>query len=92
MGCASRTFTPFDEVCRLLSAMNASQGSMIAVVALVAAIQFSDAATVMPIKGEILVSSGTGYQRIDGEVVLKPGDSAIAYPDAQAVLVYTMAA
>jgi hypothetical protein len=68
--------------------MNALRGLTVAVVSLAATIQFSDAAKVMPIKGEVLVSSGTGYQRIDGEVVLKPGDSAIANPGAQAALVY----
>lgn len=61
-------------------------GAIVAVVLLVATM--ADAAKVVPIKGEILVNTGAGYQRIDGAVELKPGDSAIANPSAQASLIY----
>jgi hypothetical protein len=62
-------------------------GALVAVVSL-AATAASDAAKVVPVKGEILVNSGAGYQRIDGPVELRPGDSAIANPSAQATLIY----
>jgi hypothetical protein len=42
----------------------------------------------VPLSGEILVNSGAGYHRIVGAVKLKPGDAAIAEPNAQASLVY----
>jgi hypothetical protein len=60
----------------------------IVLVSLAAPIVSADAAKVVPVKGEILVNSGAGYQRIDGAVELKPGDSAIANPSAQASLIY----
>ena len=63
-------------------------GALVAVVSLAATMASADAAKVVPVKGEILVNSGAGYQRIDGAVELKPGDSAIANPSAQATLIY----
>jgi hypothetical protein len=48
----------------------------------------ADAAKVVPLSGEILVNSGAGYHPIGGAVELKPGDAAIAEPNAQASLVY----
>jgi len=60
----------------------------IAVVLLTATTASARAAKVVPIKGDILVHTGAGYQRIEGPVELKPGDSAIANPGAQASLTY----
>ncbi len=62
--------------------------AIVAVISLAATMASADAAKVVPVKGEILVNSGAGYHRIDGPVELKPGDSAIANPSAQATLIY----
>jgi len=70
------------------AAMKVLWGAIVAVALLAATMASSDAAKVVPVKGEILVNSGAGYQRIDGPVELKPGDSAIANPSAQATLIY----
>ncbi len=60
----------------------------VAVAGATAIVPLAQAAKITPIKGEVLVNSGAGYQRIEGTVELKPGDSAIANPSAQGSLVY----
>lgn len=69
-------------------AMRALGAATIAAVSLFAVTPPADAARITPVEGEILVNSGAGYQRIDGAAQLKPGDSAIANPNARASLVY----
>lgn len=70
------------------AAMKVLWGAIVAVISLAATMTSADATKVVPVKGEILVNSGAGYQRIDGAVELKPGDSAIANPSAKATLIY----
>ena len=45
-------------------------------------------AEVVPVRGEVLVNTGIGYQVIAGAVRLRPGNSVIARPDAQGSLTY----
>jgi hypothetical protein len=62
--------------------------ALIAAVASVALLPSVHAAKIVPLQGEIRVTSGAGFQRIVGAVELKPGDAAIAMPSAQASLIY----
>ena len=68
--------------------MRGTWGAMVAAAASVALMPSVFAAKIVPLKGEILVNSGAGYQQIVGAVELKPGDAAIAAARAQASLVY----
>lgn len=70
------------------AAMKGVWGALVWTVALVSMMPSVFAAKIVPIKGNILVTSGAGYQRVDGAMELKPGDAAIAAPDAQASLIY----
>lgn len=49
---------------------------------------WAQVAEVHPLRGEILVQTGSGYKAIQGAVEVRPGDAAIAAPDAIARLVY----
>jgi hypothetical protein len=46
------------------------------------------AAEIVPVKGEVLANTGTGYQPVIGRMKLDEGDSVIAAPGAQGSLVY----
>lgn len=68
--------------------MKVAWRAIVAGLALVSMTPLADAAKVVPLSGEILVNSGAGYHRITEAVELKPGDAAIAEPNAQASLIY----
>jgi hypothetical protein len=46
------------------------------------------AAEIRPLRGEILVNSGTGYRVIEGRVEIDAGNAIFVRPQAQASLIY----
>ncbi len=48
----------------------------------------AQAAEIRPVRGSILINSGTGYRAIEGTARLKPGHAAIAAPQALGKLTY----
>ena len=72
----------------LRAKMRALWRPTIAAISVVALLPAAEAAQVTPIKGEVLVNTGAGYQRAEAAMELSPGDSAIAKPNAQASLRY----
>jgi hypothetical protein len=46
------------------------------------------AASVEPGQGELFVNQGQGYQRVDGRIEAKVGDSIMVSPDGAATLLY----
>ena len=48
----------------------------------------AQAAEIVPVKGEILANSGTGYHPIGERTTLSEGDAVIAAPESQGSLVY----
>jgi hypothetical protein len=68
--------------------MKAIGGVMLVLLSLASTIASAQVARVEPVTGEVLVNAGAGYHPVAGVVDLKPGDSVIAKPSAQASLIY----
>lgn len=69
--------------------MNVFRTAMLAVLSIIPTVSSAQTAKVVPVTGEIFVSSGAGYRPIAGEFELKPGDSVIASVRAKASLFYS---
>lgn len=46
------------------------------------------AATVEPVQGDLSLNQGQGFQRVDGRIDAKVGDSVMVSPDGAATVVY----
>lgn len=76
------------DIATTCSSMNRARGLFLAAILLGATVPPALAAEIVPIKGEVLANTGTGYQPIGGRTKLNEGDSVIAAPGAQGSLVY----
>lgn len=64
------------------------RGALLAAISLGLSLPPALAAEIVPVKGELLANTGTGYQPVNGRIKLYQGDSVIASPGAQGSLVY----
>jgi hypothetical protein len=70
------------------SAMKWARRVLLVAISLGVTVPSALAAEIVPVKGEVLANTGTGYQPVGGRMKLNEGDSVIVAPGAQGSLVY----